>query len=70
MRGATVECIYCGMPSEREEIAAQGMNEQMGQHLEVVVLSRDGSVAVIIVQQMITTEMLLIALIYSFLMQK
>ena len=42
MRGATVACIYCGMPSERDEIAAQGKSERMGQHLQVVVLSREG----------------------------
>ncbi len=42
MRGATIECVYCGMPSERKEIAAQGKNGQMGQHLQVVVISRDG----------------------------
>ena len=42
MRGATIECIYCGMPSERDEIAAQGKSERMGQHLQVVVISRDG----------------------------
>lgn len=42
MRGATIECIYCGMPSERKEIAAQGKSRRMEQHLQVVVLSREG----------------------------
>jgi putative DNA methylase len=41
MRGATVECLYCGMPTEREEIAEQGRAGQMGQHLLVVVLNRE-----------------------------
>lgn len=42
MRGATVECIYCGTPTERERIAEQGQAGQMGQHLLVVVLYREG----------------------------
>jgi putative DNA methylase len=42
MRGATVECIYCGMPSERERIVAQGQAGEMGQHMIVVVLYREG----------------------------
>ena len=42
MRGATIECIYCGMPSERIEIVAQGQTGRMAQHLLVVALSRPG----------------------------
>jgi adenine-specific DNA methylase len=42
MRGATVECPYCGTPSERERIVEQAQAGQMGQHLLAVVLSRDG----------------------------
>lgn len=42
MRGATVECIYCETPSERQRIVAQGQAGQMGQHLLVVVLYREG----------------------------
>jgi putative DNA methylase len=42
MRGATVECIYCGTPSERERIVEQGQSGEMGQHMLVVVLNRDG----------------------------
>ncbi|MFP4394483.1 MAG: DUF1156 domain-containing protein, partial [Anaerolineales bacterium] len=41
MRGATVECPYCGTPTERELIAEQGRAGQMGQHLLVVVLNRE-----------------------------
>lgn len=41
MRGATVECIYCGTPSERERIVEQGQAGQIGQHLLVVVLNRE-----------------------------
>ena len=42
MRGATVECPYCGTPSERERIVEQGQAGEMGQHLLVVVLYRQG----------------------------
>jgi putative DNA methylase len=42
MRGATVECPYCGTPSERERIVEQGQAGEMGQHLLVVVLYREG----------------------------
>ncbi|MDY7075912.1 MAG: DUF1156 domain-containing protein [Chloroflexota bacterium] len=42
MRGATVECPYCGTPTERERIAEQGRAGQMGQRLLVVVLNREG----------------------------
>ena len=42
MRGATVECPYCRTPTERERIAEQGRAGTMGQHLLVVVLSREG----------------------------
>lgn len=42
MRGATVKCIYCPMPSERDRIVEQGQSGQMGQHLLVVVLNREG----------------------------
>ena len=42
MRGATVECIYCGAPTERQEIAAQAQAGQMGQHLLALALSRSG----------------------------
>ncbi|GAB4423910.1 MAG: DUF1156 domain-containing protein [Anaerolineae bacterium] len=42
MRGATVECIYCGTPAEREQIVVQAQAGQMGQHLLVVVLNREG----------------------------
>jgi adenine-specific DNA methylase len=41
MRGATVECPYCGTPTEREQIAEQGRAGEMGQHLLVVVLNRE-----------------------------
>lgn len=41
MRGATVECPYCGTPSERKRIVDQGSIGQMGQHLLVVVLFRE-----------------------------
>lgn len=41
MRGATVECPYCGTPTERERIAEQGRAQRMGQKLLVVVLSRE-----------------------------
>lgn len=40
MRGATVECIYCGTPIERERIAEQGQVGQIGEHLLVIVLNR------------------------------
>lgn len=42
MRGATVECVYCGTPTERERIAEQGQAGQIGEHLLAVVLNRDG----------------------------
>ena len=42
MRGATVECPYCGTPSERQHIVAQGQAGQIGQHLLVVVVHREG----------------------------
>ncbi len=42
MRGATVECPYCGTPTERARIAEQGRAGLMGQHLLVVVLNRAG----------------------------
>jgi putative DNA methylase len=42
MRGATIECIYCGMPSERDEIVAQSRAGKLSQHLMVVVLKREG----------------------------
>lgn len=42
MRGATVECPYCGTPTERERIAEQGRAGTMGQRLLVVVLYRAG----------------------------
>ncbi|MBN2390630.1 MAG: DUF1156 domain-containing protein, partial [Anaerolineae bacterium] len=42
MRGATVECPYCGAPTERARIAEQGQAGTMGQHLLVVVLNRAG----------------------------
>jgi hypothetical protein len=35
--GATVECICCGTPSERERIVEQAQAGQMGQHLLAVV---------------------------------
>jgi adenine-specific DNA methylase len=41
MRGATVECPYCGTPTERERIAEQGRAGRMDQHLLVVVLNRE-----------------------------
>jgi putative DNA methylase len=41
MRGATVECIYCGTPTERERIAEQGQAGQIGEHLLAVVLNRE-----------------------------
>ncbi len=44
MRGATVECIYCGTPSEREQIVAQAQAGQMGQHLLVIILQRTDEV--------------------------
>ena len=43
MRGATVACIYCGTPSERERIVEQAQAGQMGQHLLAVVLYREGT---------------------------
>jgi putative DNA methylase len=42
MRGATVECLYCGTPTEREKIADQGQSQQIGERLLVVILSRPG----------------------------
>ncbi|MBZ0275668.1 MAG: DUF1156 domain-containing protein [Anaerolineae bacterium] len=42
MRGATVECPYCGTPSERERIVEQGRAGEIGQALLVVALSREG----------------------------
>ena len=42
MRGATVECIYCDTPTEREGIVEQAQAGGLGQHLMVVVLKRDG----------------------------
>ena len=42
MRGATVECPYCGTPTERERIAESGREGQMGQHLLAVALKREG----------------------------
>ena len=42
IRGATVECPYCGTPSERERIAHQGQNGAMGEHLLVVITNRPG----------------------------
>lgn len=44
MRGATVECPYCGTPTERDRIAEQGRHGQIGQHLLAVVLSREDEV--------------------------
>lgn len=43
MRGATVACIYCGTPAERERIVEQAQAGEMGQHLLAVVLHRAGS---------------------------
>lgn len=42
MRGATAECPYCTTPVEREKIAEQGQLGQMGNHLLIVVLTREG----------------------------
>jgi putative DNA methylase len=41
MRGATVQCIYCGTPSERERIAEQGESEKISEQLLVVALNRE-----------------------------
>jgi adenine-specific DNA methylase len=43
IRGANVECIYCGVPTERARIVAQAKAGQMGQHMLVVVLFREGT---------------------------
>jgi adenine-specific DNA methylase len=42
LRGATVVCIYCGVPSERSQIIEQGQASTLGQELLVVVLHREG----------------------------
>lgn len=42
MRGATVECIYCDTPSERDRIVEQGQTGNIGQHMLAVVLYREG----------------------------
>ncbi|WP_082390118.1 DUF1156 domain-containing protein [Ornatilinea apprima] len=41
MRGATLTCIYCNTPLERERIVEKAQKGQMGQHLMAVVISRD-----------------------------
>lgn len=42
MRGATVVYLLRDAFGARDEIAAEGKSERMGQHLQVVVLSREG----------------------------
>jgi putative DNA methylase len=42
IRGATVECIYCGTPSGRDRIVEQGQAGKIGQHMLVAVLYRVG----------------------------
>jgi adenine-specific DNA methylase len=42
MRGATLSCIYCETPLERERIVEGAQAGLMGQHLLMVVLGREG----------------------------
>jgi adenine-specific DNA methylase len=42
MRGATLTCIYCNAPLERDRIEESARAGQMGQHLLTIVLGRQG----------------------------